>query len=76
VPLLLTGFSMDMASAFEWFAQESIVAAELEHEPRQREIWIRLAMMWGRAAANCRPEEAGEDAAVYLSGDGPRAATG
>ena len=48
---------MDMA--FEWFAKESLRAAELEHEPRQREIWIRLAMMWGRAAAHCRLEEAG-----------------
>ena len=72
------GFPMDIASVFEWFAQESVFAAELTHEPRQREIWTRLAVMWASAAAQCRHEDAGaigEDAA-YLSGDAPRAATG
>jgi hypothetical protein len=69
---------MDMASVFEWFAQESIRSAELAHDPRQREIWTRLAVMWASAAARCRHEEGaiGEDAAVYLSGDAPRAAEG
>ena len=70
---------MDMASVFEWFAQESMFAAELAHEPRQREIWARLAELWASAAARCRHEEAraiGEDAAVYLGGDAPRAAQG
>jgi hypothetical protein len=61
---------------FEWFAKESMHVAELEHEPRQREIWLRLAVIWGRAATHCRHEEAGEDAVVYLSGDWPRASTG
>jgi hypothetical protein len=70
---------MEMASVFEWFAQESIRSAELAHDPRQREIWTRLAVLWGLAAAHCRHEEAGaidEDAAVYLGGDAPRAAQG
>ena len=70
---------MDIASVFEWFAQESVFAAELTHEQPQRETWIRLAAMWASAAARCRHEEAGaigEDAAVYLGGDTPRAAQG
>ena len=60
---------MDIASVFAWFAQESMRAADLAHEPRQREIWTRLAVMWGLAelAAFTR-KETGEDAAVYLSG--------
>jgi hypothetical protein len=68
---------MDIASVFEWFAQESVFAAELTHEKPQREIWIRLAEMWASAAAQCRHEGAGaigEDAAVYFSGDAPKAA--
>ena len=67
---------MDIAIVFEWFAQESMRAAELAHAPRQREIWLRLALMWALAALRSREEaEAlGENAAVYLSGDAPRAA--
>lgn len=68
---------MDIASVFEWFAQESVFAAELTHEPRQHEIWTRLAVMWASAAGG-RHENAGaigEDGA-YLSGDAPRTATG
>jgi hypothetical protein len=69
---------MDITSVFEWFAQESVFAAELTHEPRQREIWTRLAVMWASAAAQCRHEDAGAigERAAYLSGDAPRAATG
>ncbi len=61
---------MDMASVFEWFAQESWAAAELTHEQPQREIWLRLALMWALAALRSREEaEAlGENAAVYLRG--------
>jgi hypothetical protein len=50
---------MDIAIVFEWFAQESVFAAELAHEQPQREIWLRLAAMWATAAALCRHEEAG-----------------
>jgi hypothetical protein len=70
---------MDMAGVFEWFAQESwAAAAELTREQPQREIWLRLALMWALAALRSREEaEAlGENAAVYLSGDAPRAARG
>ena len=69
---------MDIAIVFEWFAQESMRAAELAHAPRQREIWLRLALMWALAALRSREEaEAlGENAAFYLSGDAPRAPHG
>ena len=65
---------MDMAVVFEWFGQ--IRAAAQAHEPRQREIWTRWAVLWGLAVVHCRHEEAGRigEDAVYLSGDGPRAA--
>jgi hypothetical protein len=69
---------MDIASVFEWFAQESVFAAELTHEQPQRETWIRLAVMWASAAARCRYVEAEahcEEAAVYLSADGPSMAS-
>ena len=36
---------MDMVVVFEWFGQ--IRAAEQAHEPRQREIWTRWAVLWG-----------------------------
>jgi len=53
---------MDIAIVFEWFAQESMRAAELAHEPRQREIWTRLAVLWGLAAAQCRQASTGQAA--------------
>ena len=43
---------MDIASVFEWFAQESAFAAETTNDQQQREIWLRLAAMWMSAA--CR----------------------
>jgi len=36
---------MDMAVVFEWFGQ--IRAAAQAHEPRQREIWTRWAVLGG-----------------------------
>ena len=41
---------MDIGSVFEWFAQESLLAAEVATDPVQREVWLRLAMMWLSAA--------------------------
>jgi hypothetical protein len=48
---------MDITIGFEVFAKKSMSAAELPHEPRQREILIRLAVMWA-ADAHCRHEKA------------------
>ena len=64
---------MDMAGGFEWFAQESIRSAELAHDRASVKSGDQIG------AAHCRHEEVrtiGEDAAVYLSGDRPRAAQG
>ena len=44
---------MDMAVVFEWFGQ--IRAAAQAHEPRQREIWTRWAMLWGGARRSSLP---------------------
>ena len=41
---------MDFGSVFEWFAQESLLAAEVATDSVQREVWLRLALMWLSAA--------------------------
>jgi hypothetical protein len=41
---------MNIASIFDWFAQESAYAAEQTHEPRQRGMWLQLAEQWEGAA--------------------------
>ena len=48
---------MDLASVFDWFAQESGRAAEQANEPMQREMFLRLALMWAAAAQQCRNEQ-------------------
>jgi hypothetical protein len=54
---LITGLPiMDIASVFEWFAQESMNAAEQANEPRQRETFLKLALLWTAAAQQCRCE--------------------
>jgi hypothetical protein len=40
---------MDVAEVYDWFAQESRLAAEQTNEPRQREMFLRLALMWATA---------------------------
>jgi hypothetical protein len=47
---------MDIANVFEWFAQESMNAAEQANEPRQRETLLKLALLWATAAQQCRGE--------------------
>ena len=44
---------MDIASVFEWFAQESISIAEQAAEPEQREKLAELALLWASAARQC-----------------------
>ncbi len=41
---------MDIASIFDWFAQDSAYAAEHTDEPRQRGMWLQLAEQWEAAA--------------------------
>jgi hypothetical protein len=45
---------MEILIVFEWFTQESIAAALQATEWEQREIWLRLALLWGMAAQECR----------------------
>ena len=50
---------MDLATVFDfdWFAQESMTAAEQTKEPIQREMWLRLALLWRAAAQQSRDEK-------------------
>ena len=50
--------TMDIASVFDWFAQESTSAAEHTDEPRERDTWMKLAKLWATAAQRCRDETA------------------
>ena len=43
---------MDLATIFEWFAQESMTAAEQTKVPIEREMWLRLGSLWMAAAHN------------------------
>ena len=52
------GGPMDIAIIFEWFAQESALAAELANDQTQREVWLRLALMWATAAEESHDEAA------------------
>jgi hypothetical protein len=44
---------MDIASVFEWFAQESKSIAEQATEPEQREKLAELALLRASAAQQC-----------------------
>ena len=48
---------MDLASVFDWFAQDSIRGAEQTAEHREREILLKLASQWAAAAQRCRDEQ-------------------
>jgi hypothetical protein len=41
---------MNIVGVFDWFARDSAYAAEHTDEPRQRDIWIKLAELWKAAA--------------------------
>jgi hypothetical protein len=41
---------MDIASVFEWFAEESKSIAEQAIEPAQREKFAKLASLWAKMA--------------------------
>jgi hypothetical protein len=51
---------MDIAILFDWFTNESIEAALQATEWQQREMFLRLALMWGAAAKQCRKEASTE----------------
>jgi hypothetical protein len=45
---------MDVADVYDWFAQESMEAGKQATEWKQRETFLRLALMWATAAQQCR----------------------
>jgi hypothetical protein len=47
---------MNIADVFGWFAQESMEAGKRATEWEQREMFMRLALMWAAAAQHCRKE--------------------
>jgi len=53
---------MNIASIFDWFAQDSAYAAEHTDEPRQRGMWLQLAEQWEAAALT---------SCVYISYNAP-----
>ena len=55
---------MNIASVFNWFSRESLRAAEHTENPRQREILLKLAVLW-EAAGGPRRSIAAIDFAEY-----------
>jgi hypothetical protein len=47
---------MNIASVYDWFARDSMHAAEQTDDPRQREILLKLAVLWAAAAQQSRDE--------------------
>jgi hypothetical protein len=47
---------MDLASVFEWFAQETMNLAERANKPKQRERLLALAVLWVTAPRQNRSE--------------------
>jgi hypothetical protein len=45
---------MNMAIVFDWLAKESMDAGRQAAEWKQREMFLRLALMWATAAQECR----------------------
>jgi hypothetical protein len=63
---------MDIASVFEWFAEESKSIAEQATEPAQREKFAKLASLWANAMAEStsatslpRPDSAVATGAIW-----------
>ena len=51
---------MDLVILFDWFTNESMDAALQATEWQQRDMFLRLALMWGTAAQQCRKEASTE----------------
>jgi hypothetical protein len=47
---------MNIASVHDSFARDSMHAAEQTDDPRQREILLKLAVLWAAAAQQSRDE--------------------
>jgi len=51
---------MDLVILFDWFTNERMDAALQATEWQQREMFLRLALMWGTGAQQCRKEASTE----------------
>jgi hypothetical protein len=49
---------VDIASIFDWFAQDSRRAAEHTDDPKEREILLKPALQWAAAAERSHDEAA------------------
>jgi hypothetical protein len=47
---------MDIARVYDWFVRDCMDAAEQTDDPRQREILLKLAVLWAAAAQQIRDE--------------------
>jgi hypothetical protein len=47
---------MTITDWFDWFALESKYVAQQTDDPKQREVWIRLAELWASAARGSRDQ--------------------
>jgi hypothetical protein len=47
---------MDTASIYDWLARDYMHAADQTDDPRQREILLKLAVLWAAAAQQTRDE--------------------
>ena len=54
---------MHTAILFDWFTNESMEAAQQASDWKHREMFLRLALMWGTAAQQARKEAPWDDAA-------------
>ena len=62
---------MDIASVYDWFALDSMHAAEQADDPRRREIFHKLADLWAAAAQKCRDEEQMQTSRVTMCNHHP-----
>jgi hypothetical protein len=63
---------MDVADVYDWFAKESMEAGKQATEWKQRETFLRSALMWAKAAQQSRK---GSSTLSAISASTPRTAT-
>jgi hypothetical protein len=59
---------MDIASVFEWFAEESSNIARQVNEPKRRDTLTKLALLWVAAAADLGAERSNKAPEYATSG--------
>ena len=60
---------MDIAIIFDWFARESLHAADQTNDLRQREMFLRLAWLWAAAAQRGREEASTQSTTTGTTGN-------